>query len=53
MHLKNAFLNAFKKRILYMTIHTPIESPGRVDKKYIVFKMFTMICCSKNPKNSE
>jgi hypothetical protein len=22
-----------------MTIHTPIESPGRVDKKYVVLKM--------------
>ena len=21
-----------------MTIHTPIESPSRVDKKYVVFK---------------
>jgi hypothetical protein len=23
----------------YMTIHTPIESPCRVDKKYAVFKI--------------
>jgi hypothetical protein len=23
---------------LGMTIHTPIESPGRVDKKYVVLK---------------
>jgi hypothetical protein len=27
------------ERRLYMTIHTPIESPGRVDKKYAVFKI--------------
>jgi hypothetical protein len=33
-----------------MTIHTPIESPVRVDKKYVVLKMFIAISGSKKPK---
>jgi hypothetical protein len=36
-----------------MTIHTTIESPRRVEKKYVVFKMFFAFSGSKKPKNSE
>ena len=35
----------------YMTIHTPIESPCRVDKKYAVLKKFYSDFRSKKPKN--
>jgi hypothetical protein len=35
-----------------MTIHTPIESPSRVDMKYFVLKMFTLISGLKKPKNN-
>ena len=33
------------------TIHTPIESPCRVDKKYAVLKKFYSDFRSKKPKN--
>ena len=36
-----------------MTIHIPIESPGRVDKKYVVFKNVYLISGLNKPKNSE
>jgi hypothetical protein len=35
-----------------MTFHTPIESPGRVDKKYVVFKNVYCDLWPKKPKNS-
>jgi hypothetical protein len=35
-----------------ITIHTPIESPCRVDKKYAVSKFFLSDFWPKKPKNS-
>ena len=35
----------------YMTIHTPIESPGRVDKNYAVFKIIYGVIRPKRAKN--
>ena len=35
-----------------ITIHTPIESPGRVDKKYVVIKNIYAISGPKKTKNS-
>jgi hypothetical protein len=35
-----------------MTIHTPIESPGRVDKKYVDLKNLNCDFCPKKTKNS-
>ena len=35
----------------YMTIHTPIESPGRVDKNYAVFKIIYGVIRPTKAKN--
>jgi hypothetical protein len=35
------------------TIHTPIESPARVDKKYVALKkVYNIISVPKKPKTS-
>jgi hypothetical protein len=36
-----------------MTIHTPVESPGRVDKKYVVFKRVMCFNTQKNVYNTQ
>jgi hypothetical protein len=35
----------------FMTIHTPIESPGRIDKNYAVFKLINGVILPKKAKN--